>query len=321
MAEEAGYSNLSSGEREAQAKRAQSGFWDLDNPRSGIRLCPNSLREAFLSLPEDLQSLSESGWKARYRLLGSARAEANQLRYAFWQEYDRCQHEFDDRMRLVNIIKGIIREDTFEKRILKDHCILSLMLIIPTSYEVAMREAINTGLDRLREIMDLPVVEEDPKTGKKKVNTALANLIMRATAYMDMRANGGITQRLQVEGKTINIDLKADGKEIREVATENAMAILDKKLKQLEAKEAMIEKGMHPGQALLADIVVQSMPIPESRTEENAATGKPEALESILEGASDPRSKDLPLEVVSTVVLEPSTDLVESVETGDAPKF
>jgi hypothetical protein len=213
--------------------------WDKDDGRSVLRLAPETIQRAMCEIPEADRNLSE----AELRKMIRPTPADNQLRISFWLEYDRVQSRMLPQMETTNIIRGIITEDYFYKRYMKDLKRVAWMLIPPTSYTVKLTEMLEVGLGRMRGVLDL-----DPVGPDGKVNTKLLELQLKITAMMDMRLNGAIAQKVQIEQKNMNMNLhltRTSG-EISGLLESGNMEELDKKLAELRKRDAMISQGVHP---------------------------------------------------------------------------
>lgn len=225
--------------------------WDKDDSRSVLRLAPEVIQRRMLEIPEDVRYLDEPQLRKQIR----PTATDNQLRISFWLEYDRCQREMDKQMQMTAIIRGIISEDYFYNVYIKNLTRLAWILIPPKSYTVKLSEMLELGLDQLRETLELPHIESNGK-----VNTKLLELKLKITAMMDMRMNGAIAQKVQIEQKNMNMNLhlRNSADEISGLIESKNMEELDRKLADLRKKEAMLTQGIHP-QAEKSEVVVEAV--------------------------------------------------------------
>ncbi len=250
------------------AEQAAVTIWREDDNRSLIRLVPECIRKEMFLMPDDIRHLDEQGIKDRLKPTGTQ----NQLRLLFWIEYDRVQTSFAKNMLLVNCFRGGVSEESY-LRYIKVPLLLAWIITPPTHYLVQMDALLDTGLKRLQEILDLPIVIPEHKkksriTGKEetipaKVDTGAANLVMKAFAYVDMRKHGAITQRMEINQKTLSVSVKSDAVDMQAAIKAGNMQEIDKRLKQLERKEKMLESGVHPGSRNqdLPDVEISSEPV------------------------------------------------------------
>lgn len=224
--------------------------WDKDDSRSVIRLAPDTIQRRMFEIPEEIRYMSEPELRKKIR----PTATDNQLRISFWLEYDRVQSRNLSKMETVNIIRGIISEDYFYNAYLKNSDRLAWMLIPPKSYTVKLTDMLEVGLEQLRETLELPHIEGG------RVNTKLLELKLKITAMMDMRLNGAIAQKVQIEQKSMNMNLHVSraGEEIEGLLESRNMEELDRKLADLRKRDAMISHGIHPAAEKTAEVVVEA---------------------------------------------------------------
>jgi len=166
----------------------------------------------------------------------------DRVRLAFWDSYSQAtlrgkQMKFS---QFVNV-NSIYMED-FIKRYLNDpgHK-LAYLLRSPQKYGAAMRSLLNRGVERLEEIMNLPIVNE--KTGK--VDTALISQILKATQLIDLRVKGAIVQKMQIQQQNLNYDVNtslAQNESITKELANMSMAELEMLEKKLQKVELLEEK-------------------------------------------------------------------------------
>lgn len=228
---------------------------DPENPRSVINLLTPGVRAQILSAIESMPHLFQYDEHELYRALGKLKAQPsaidNRLRLAFWSEYNRAQ-ENDDHMRGVSIYGGICTHQHFTERYLKRPEKVAWMLCPPTAYETMLEEALQFGVDQLRDILALPLTDE-----RGKVNTSLAALKERIVARLDSRKFGSIVQR------SLNVNMSEDkttDKRLKEALLANNMEEIQKKLRALEKRDRLASPKN------TVEVVVESYP---TRTEEN----------------------------------------------------
>lgn len=212
-------------------------IYNEDDPRSVIRLVQPSLREAILSLPDEYRNLSELEYKKKY----FPSAQDNRIRGSFWREYDLAQAEMRP-MNSTAIFAGHTTNEYFYTRFLKNYQMVGWMIIPPTDYMVFIEEGLNYGISRIREIMELPIMDT-----KGRVNTRVCEIIIKATAMLDMRIKGAYIQRSEI--KQLNFNMETDAKDMGKLLRTDSMEEIDKRIKYLEKRDgrraevALSEKG------------------------------------------------------------------------------
>ena len=162
-------------------------FWDEGDPLSVINLVSDRLKRQLLYLSQSDKShlllLAESDlYKALDRLNQRPNATDNRLRINFWFEYDRCHAEGKGPMVTTHITARVCSRELFYHSYIKDMGRLSWMLCPPATYTNRMQEALNFGVDSLREILELPPEKFNSKvkfavTAKLKIIDGLKNLL------------------------------------------------------------------------------------------------------------------------------------------------
>lgn len=239
-------------------------IWAQDDSRSVVRLAPDSIQRKMLEIPDEYKNLDEPG----LRKLIQPTATDNQLRISFWLEYDRVQREFAPKMEMIAILRGIISEDYFYSRYVKDPKRLAWVLIPPKSYTVKLTEMLELGLERMRDILAM-----DPKESGK-LNTKLLELQVKVAQAMDMRLNGAIAQKLEIENKNTNLNyqLRGTAQELSNLIESANMEEIDKKLESLRKKDLMLSKGVHPDPE---EIVVESEVVSTPEAKDDHTTEEP----------------------------------------------
>lgn len=150
----------------------------------------------------------------------------NRIRLSFWLEYERSK-DLSKKMAIQNIFGGICYKSYFYEAYLKETSRLAWMLTPPVKYLLKMEEALDFGIDRLRDILAVPAVNDGV------VNVKLAELQAKIVWMVEQRVMGAITQR--VETKSLSMSVSA--KDVENMAMEGTMEQLNKRLKELESRE------------------------------------------------------------------------------------
>lgn len=222
-------------------EKTEAVVYDTNDPRSVLRLVSESFRAAILSLPPEFRDLSEREYQVTHR----PSAQENRLRMSFWREYDVAQ-EMMVPINMTGVYAGICTRDYFYGVVLRRPNIVGWMIIPPAKYEVMIEEALDFGIGKLREIMDLPLTDS-----KGRVNVRLCDTIIRATAMLDMRMRGAYVQRS--EHKNLNFNMQGDTKDLQKLAAGASMEEIETRIRNLESKGKRLAKA-----AALSDIEVSA---------------------------------------------------------------
>lgn len=116
------------------------------------------------------------------------------LRLRFWDEYARAQ----DRSQLLRkdeVCRGVCSSDFFNRMVETDPLMIAWMILPPSNYVSTMEELLYRGLDRMREVLDLPFL--DRKTGKP--DTKLISEVVKIVHLLDQRVKGAIIQKVAIQ--------------------------------------------------------------------------------------------------------------------------
>lgn len=200
--------------------------YDFNNPRSVVNLIPDRMKKTVEKIPHAYRTLDEKAARAKFR----PSPAMNQLRASFWVEYNRVQAAQSGQMEMVNIYRGIVSRDYFEDVVCFSKETLAWLFLPPQSYTAVLNEALESAINQLREILDLPTVDK-----KGKVSTSIANLKIKVFTLLDQRVHGGVVN------KNFNVNLTGDEAKAVALAAEGInMEALDKRIETLRSRA---EKG------------------------------------------------------------------------------
>lgn len=207
--------------------------WDQSNPQSLLSLVSDSVRECILSArdtrPEwfDLNE-RELLVKLREKRLPPTPAD-NRIRLNFWFEYGQAIAE-GRKMNMAALYSNVMTEEAFYTRYVKRPENLAWMLTPPASYNTVIEEALQFGLEQLRDVLELPNLDS-----KGRVNTKLIELKARVVAMLDQRVKGAIVQR------SMQVQVHATDKAAMKMATELTMEDIERRLAELHKKDRLAQ--------------------------------------------------------------------------------
>lgn len=207
-------------------------IFDRMDERSVLNLLPTMFQAQLIEAQRKAPDLFGLDEKTLMHELGSRRMKPtptdNRLRIAFWLEYDRAQAA-QRKMNLGMVYLGVCSRQTFSVNYARYPEKIAWMLTPPVSYETKMSEALDFGIDRLRQILDEEIILP---TGL--VNMKLAELQTKIIFMLDQRLKGAVIQR--IEQRSMNVNLNASSSGVAQAAMELTMEDIDKKLKELERR-------------------------------------------------------------------------------------
>lgn len=178
-----------------------------------ILLAPLAIQKSMLLVDQALMDLDDAALEKKY----PCAEKTHNLRVSFWEEYHQALKDMRP-MDIHNVYNKVCTQNYFFSFVIKStkHCV---WLYRPTkNYHLDRDQTLREGLERIREIIALPI--KDPSG---KINTAAANLILRAVKMIDDRVNGSTTPPM--------VMLQTPQKELPKDISE-----LEEKIKMLEAK-------------------------------------------------------------------------------------
>jgi hypothetical protein len=187
-----------------------------------------ALEAAIFERPE-LFDKTEQELHAHLRELGKTpNPTDNRLRMGFWREYELAQSKGYAQINVEAAVAGICTRQLFYERYLKIPEKLAWLMCPTTGYMVKAEEALEFGIDQMRDLLD-----RDHIIGGK-VDTKLAELKLKIVLALEARVKGAVVQ------KQMNLHAHLAGKEaavaIGAAGQGATMEDLQKQLKELERK-------------------------------------------------------------------------------------
>ena len=93
-----------------------------------------------------------------------------------------------------------------------------------------MEEALAYGIERLREILELPMFDK-----KGRVDGKAAELILKTVALLDQRVKGSVVQRAEVRSLNVNMNSAASSLEQKQLM--GNVEEMEARMKFLEKRE------------------------------------------------------------------------------------
>ncbi len=208
-----------------ESTELETSILDRANPRAVINLVPPAVQRAIENVPQDFFSLTEVELE-KESPQGKWTIADRRMRTSFWLEYTRSQ-DTGHAMSMSLVYGGICSRNYFYESFLTNKARMAYLLSQPADYKIAVEEALTCSVDKVREILEMPLY--DPVTGRP--DTKVAEAILKAFKMLDDRVKGAVVQR--VEQKNLNVNYEAGKKP---GATPETMDDLDKKLADMRAR-------------------------------------------------------------------------------------
>lgn len=192
--------------------------WALDRPESILNPVPDELAQKILALPEETLGISEDTLEKQV----VPSRQDRRVRIRFWEEYERAASE-QRKMYLGNVVQdtGFPSWESYAVRVEDRPELLLWLMSPPPGYQIQLKEAMEIGMSKLLEILELPL--RDGVTGK--INTSVGLLQLQAFKMIDTRLHGAVTQRM--------VSVNVNAEKPKDAVALN-MDEIEKKLKQLE---------------------------------------------------------------------------------------
>lgn len=167
-------------------------LFDEENDDSLVSIAPRALKEKILAVGAD-DSLLRLTQLDEHSLFKTLRPEPRlcRLRLNFWLEFENAVVD-NRRMRISHICAGIVVMEHFYT-IIDDPKKLAFLLNPPATFKHAATETLNLAIAKLREIMELPTVDD-----KGRPIASVINGILKATEFLDKRVNGDVVRKLAI---------------------------------------------------------------------------------------------------------------------------
>jgi hypothetical protein len=200
---------------------------DTDNPFAVINLVPDKVRECIQTALSSHAPLFQCDERALWQKLKLDDKQPtpldNRLRLKFWTEYDRVCGQGHKHMNMANVVSNMCTREYFYSGYLTNPAKIAWLLCPPTAYLVKAEEALEFGLEQLRDILDSPHVTNG------RVDTKLGELKAKIVAMLDHRVKGAVVQ------KTLNVNASVGS--VNDAAQANTMEDLKKQVDALRRRD------------------------------------------------------------------------------------
>lgn len=206
---------------------------DATNDRSIVRLVPNTVSESITQHSFEKPELFDKDEHELHKYLREQNrtptATDNRLRLKFWTEYDRAMSRGEKAMNMVNVLAGVCSRELFYGHYLRNPHKVAWLLCPPTGYMVKAEEALEFGLEQLRDILN------QPHTIGGKVDTKLGELKAKIVMMLDTRVKGAVVQ------KQMNLNVNTSNESVAKAAAAGTMEDLQRQLLDLERRNRVAQ--------------------------------------------------------------------------------
>jgi len=207
---------------------------DKSNSRSIINLVKNTAFEhAVMAVPDELFLLDEKEIQKKARV----NVTDDFIKTSFWNEYDLAQAKAKN-MTLENVYVRCCSRDYFFKQFLSNSYKVAWLLTPPPNYQVMLDTLLSRGLQRLYEILSLPLENtyiDNKGNAHTEIDAKIAHVIYQITKDIDIRVKGAIPQIVASTSRNVNVNLTGEVPQEQMTQTTN-MEEVDAELRRLEEK-------------------------------------------------------------------------------------
>lgn len=208
--------------------------WNRDDPRALVNLVPEVASDHFFTASHKRADLFGQDERTLLKQLKEEKCAPtptdNRLRIGFWMEYERAQSAGRD-MELSHVFGGVCTKPYFYQVYLKCPEKVAWLVCQPSSYEKYADEAINFGLEQLRDVLEIPHVTYFEDGRVKNVDIKLADLKAKIVFGLEARRKGAVVQ------KNMNLNISSSDKKVAEAAIGGTMEELEKRLEDIRKRQ------------------------------------------------------------------------------------
>ena len=213
--------------------------WGRSEPKSLINLTSTACAEMMIEAGRKRPDLLGVDERTLIKLLREEKASPtptdNRLRIAFWMEYERA-HANNAKMEMTAVFDGVCTKGYFYNVYLACAPKVAWLVCQPSSYDKYAQEAINFGLEQLRDVLELPHARYDEDGKLIDVNLKLAELKAKIIFGLEARHKGAVIQR--VEQKNMNLHISSTDKTLSDAAMGGTMEDIDRRLAEIRRRQA-----------------------------------------------------------------------------------
>lgn len=215
--------------------------FDESNELAIVNIVPDSIKVRLQT--REVKEMMYLGEEELTKLL-QPNVVLRRIRSSIWIEYNRIHDRVtygypggkivDYALGPMRFCHGVCHPEYFFEKVLPNNLCMAYIFTPPPEYDLVLREALQLGVERLREMLEFPIYEE-VMVGNKcvtKPNTKAADIVLKAYAIVDLRLNGSIpkviNQNISQETKNLNYNVNKNEKVINaERATGQLVTLAD----------------------------------------------------------------------------------------------
>lgn len=187
---------------EVDVKQVEKVIFDTGNPNSLInRVWPQLV--PYVRAVADVYPQYFLSNENRVKAFCKPDERDHRVRLKFWDEYYQST-QLDRKMDYMGIMHGAMAVDTWDHVYLPDRKKLLWVFTQPATYTSSMRHLLEKGMERLHEIMDMPLMVK--RNGRLEPDIRMISQVLKAFQLVDLRVKGSVVQRMQIEQRSVNLN-------------------------------------------------------------------------------------------------------------------
>jgi len=160
---------------------------------------------ALDEMPEDIKILPLIELEDRLSLTPTLR----RLKISLWDQYRRTVDQNAKYISPTAVCENICSLTFWKVYVVRVPEVLAWLFHPPTSFDIKAEEALDFGIDRLREeILTAPLYSTNPDGSRGAFNKDNASVVLNAIKFLDARVKGSPLQR--IEQKSLHLHKNAD---------------------------------------------------------------------------------------------------------------
>jgi hypothetical protein len=249
---------------------------DEDYERSLINILPEGTAKWFRKVPEEWLSLEEQELKKvcypeqcggeKEKSGRSSYHTDQQLRMAFWSEYDSAQN---NQRKFIprHVYMNVVHRSTWYNQVLPDPKRLAWIMCPPGSYVAKTTEVFHAGLDLMMEYIRLGVNIDD----KGNIDSKLAMVQEKIFRGAEVRTRGAIPMHVMQKTMSYNVNKNVDDTKQSPTTHGTKIEDLEAELQQLRQQVASQEQqqiaatsSADSSESDIIDVTPQKEPVKEA---------------------------------------------------------
>lgn len=214
------------------------------NPKALINMLPEEARKYILEVIYKKENEQLFEWfingdeSSLQRQLTPSRVD-NTLRYCLWTEHAFAIDRGEKAINCTRVYAPVCSRQTWNA-ICKSKRIFWI-LTPPVDLMAMNRMAYQKGIERLYDILDLPLVGPDGK-----VNAGLAGLQLKIVALLDVRLNGPITHKHEINQTNRNVHIGVSAAQVQK--------LFEQSMRETQQLSPDIDAGVEAGEVVEVEV-------------------------------------------------------------------